>query len=305
MTGLIFSDTEAAPAKINLSLEVLERRSDNYHNLQSLMVTIDLHDQLSLFLSSDQGGKWRVSSDDASVPEDENNIAYTAALAFFNYYGIDPLAYFLNLKIKKRIPSQAGLGGGSSDAAATIRLLERAFFPNGAFESMPAAYMAHEIGADVPYCYRGGTQFVSGIGDVLAAQEPFPRLPLILVTPPFAVSTKDAFAALNIESRAPIDENGAKLMQQYCEIIKDKNYSELQTLLKNSFYPYLLDTYPEIKTYCIALKDTGSPFVSLSGSGPTLFAIYKEDTATKSIARVLKSKFPLAHITESYINGLL
>lgn len=301
MTGLIFSDTEAAPAKINLSLEVLERRTDNYHNLQSLMVTIDLHDRLSLFLSSAKQGKWRVWSDDASVPEDENNIAYTAALAFFNYYGIDPAAYFLDLKIEKRIPSQAGLGGGSSDAAATLRLLERAFFPDGPFESMPASYMAHEIGADVPYCYRGGTQFVSGIGDVLAAQEPFPEFPILLLKPPIDISTGEAFAALDksASSRKTSDSQG--FLSDYEDTLRQEKYSAFENIFHNSFLPYVAKVHPQIDSYMTELRHTGCLFASLSGSGPSVFALYEMGSDLNSIREHMAAKFPRVAIYKSKI----
>lgn len=300
MTRLIFSDTEAAPAKINLSLEVLERRSDNYHNLQSLMVTIDLQDQLSLFLSSDHGRKWRVSSDDASVPENENNLAYTAALAFFNYYGIDPSAYFLDLKIEKRIPSQAGLGGGSTDAAATIRLLERAFFPDGA-ESMPEAYMAHEIGADVPYCYHGGTQFVSGIGNVLAAQESFPVFPLLLLKPPVEISTGEAFAALNKSTSSQQGSDYQEFLSDYEDILRQEEYSAFENIFHNSFLPYVAKVHPQIDSYLAELRQTGCFFSSLSGSGPSVYALYEMGSDLNSIRERMAAKFPRVAIYESKI----
>ncbi|MDD4541195.1 MAG: 4-(cytidine 5'-diphospho)-2-C-methyl-D-erythritol kinase [Eubacteriales bacterium] len=301
MRELNFTGTEAAPAKINLSLEVLGRRPDNYHNLESLMVTVDLCDQLSLFLRSDEQANWRVSSDRSDVPQGEKNIAYVAALAFFRWYQINPDRYSLDLRIEKNIPSQAGLGGGSSDAAATLRLLERAFFPDGDFEAMPLSYMARGIGADVPFCYRGGTQFVSSIGDVMGDYPPFPNLPLLLFKPPINVSTKNAFDALGNRQLISKTKYPSQLRQKYSEVLSSKNYSELSTLCKNSFLPLLLETHPEIADYLQALQDTDSVFVSLSGSGPTLFALYDTGTDTNTIAGDLQRRFPQVSIYESKI----
>lgn len=301
MTELIFSGKEPAPAKINLSLEVLGRRPDNYHNLESLMVTVDLYDQLSLFLCKDNQSNWRVSSDNLHLPRDKNNIVYAAALDFFNWYQINPGHYSLDLQIDKNIPSQAGLGGGSADAAATLRLLERAFFPDENFDPMPTKFMAHEIGADVPYCYKGGTRYVRGIGDLMEEFQAFPELPVLLFKPPINISTKDAFAKLDAAPRVYKAENPDWLRQKYSEIIAKKTYSDFSSLLKNSFLPYLRETYTEINEYTNALKETGSPFVSLSGSGPTLFALYKEGTNTKTIVNDLVERFPQAFISANQI----
>ncbi len=303
MDKLYFSGTEVAPAKVNISLEVLELRPDNYHNIKSLMVTVDLCDQLSLFLRSDGQSDWSVSGDHPDLPQDEKNIAYTAARAFFDWYQINPANYSLQLKIKKNIPDRAGLGGGSADAAASLRLLERAFFPDGDFEPMPAAYMAHKIGADVPYCYRGKTQFVSGIGEIMTELEPFPQLPLLLVKPPFNVSTKEAFAALDRkESGLPGTELQA-FLQTYGKILSSRRYSEFNEILENSFLPYLLEVHPETEDYLLALRQSGSIYASLTGSGPTVFALYDENTNLSESAALMREIFPHAHVFETTILG--
>lgn len=303
MTQLIFSGKEIAPAKINLSLKVLEHRSDNYHNLESLMVTVDLCDQLSLFLYKSDKSSWCVSGDRSDLPENENNIAYKAARAFFKWYEINPDSYSLNLEIVKNIPNQAGLGGGSADAAATLRLLERAFFADGNFEAMPFSYMAREIGADVPYCYTGGTCFVRGIGDIIEEFPAFPQLALILFKPPISISTKHAFAALNTESKANKPVNRSSFKIKYSEIIAEKSYSDFSLLLENSFLPYVKQSYPKINDYINALTETKSPFVSLSGTGPTLFALYEENADVDVIAKSLSKKFPEALVFETQIVG--
>lgn len=303
MTQLIFSGKEIAPAKINLSLKVLEHRSDNYHNLESLMVTVDLCDQLSLFLYKSDKSSWRVSSDRSDLPQNENNIAYKAARAFFKWYEINPDSYSLNLEIVKNIPSQAGLGGGSADAAATLRLLERAFFADDNFEAMPLSYMAHEIGADVPYCYTSGTCFVRGIGDIIEEFPAFPQLPLILFKPPISISTKHAFAALNTESKANKPVNRSSFKIKYSEIIAEKSYSDFSLLLENSFLPNVKQSYPKINDYMNALTETKSPFVSLSGTGPTLFALYEENADVDVIAKSLSKKFPETLVFKNKIVG--
>ena len=301
MNKLNFSGRETAPAKINLSLEVLEHRSDNYHNIKSLMVTAGLCDQLSLFLCSDEQSVWRVSCDQTELPQGEKNIAYVAARAFFDWYGINPENYSLDLKIEKKIPDKAGLGGGSADAAATLRLLERAFFPDGDFQAMPAAYLAHKIGADVAYCYRGGTQFVSGIGEVMTEVEAFPQLPLMLVKPPFHVSTKEAFAALDRTGQPLPGRDLQKLLQTYEKILSERAYSKFNGIFKNSFLPYLLEAYPETEDFLLALRRTGSIFASLTGSGPTLFALYTKTSDLSESAALIRETFPQADVYETTI----
>ena len=301
MDKLNLNGTEAAPAKVNLSLEVLERRPDNYHNIKSLMVTVDLCDQLSLFLHSDGQSNWSVSGDHPSLPQDEKNIAYTAARAFFDWHRINPADYSLQLKIKKNIPDQAGLGGGSADAAATIRLLERAFFPDGKFEPVPAAYMAHKIGADVPYCYKGGTQFVSGIGEVMTELEPFPQLPLLLIKPPFNVSTKEAFAALDRNKSGSPGTELQAILQAYGKILSSRRYSEFNGILENSFLPYLREVYPETEDFLLALRQSGSIYASLTGSGPTVFALYEENCDLSKKAGLLQELFPQSLVFETTI----
>lgn len=301
MKKLEFSGRETAPAKVNLSLEVLERRPDNYHNIQSLMVTVGLCDRLSLFLRSDGRSDWRVSCDHADLPQGKKNIAYAAAMAFFDWYRINPENYSLDLRIEKKIPHKAGLGGGSADAAATLRLLERAFFPGGDFAAMPAAYMAHEIGADVAYCYRGGTQFVSGIGEVMTELEPFPQLPLMLVKPPCDVSTKEAFAALARSESSVAGVQLHTLLPTYKKILSERTYFEFNGILKNSFLPYLLEVYPETEDLLLALRQSGSLFASLTGSGPTIFALYAKSSDLSTGAALMRETFPQADVYETAI----
>ena len=159
---------EGAFAKVNLTLDVLGKREDGYHDLQSVMQTLSIRDDVEIDVGT--GKPWSLSCSREDLPQDERNLAWKSAKVFCEQLKIDPQG--LAIRITKRIPSEAGLGGGSADAAAVLRALNRAY---DAPLSIPAlCELGAQVGSDVPFCVMGGTAIVEGRGELLTKLPPAP-----------------------------------------------------------------------------------------------------------------------------------
>jgi 4-diphosphocytidyl-2-C-methyl-D-erythritol kinase len=174
----------AAPAKINLTLRVLGRREDGYHEIETLIVPLGLADRLTI----EEAGEWSFSCDDPTVPGDEGNLVVRAARLFFAETGVKAAG---RVRLMKAIPHGAGLGGGSSDAAATLRMLDEFFGTGLARERLMR--MAAELGSDVPVFVEGRAAWCRGRGERIEAAEFAERLPVLLVKPGFGVATPWAY----------------------------------------------------------------------------------------------------------------
>ena len=179
--------TVEAPAKLNLTLDVLGRRADGYHDLNMVMQSVALSDTITLELGT--GGPLSVRTNLGFLPNNEKNLAAAAALALQRETGRD--AGGLSIAIHKRIPVCAGMGGGSSDAAAVLRAL------NGALETgldpLELARLGEQVGSDVPYCVLGGTALAQGRGEVLTPLPSLPRCAVVVCKPSFSISTPELF----------------------------------------------------------------------------------------------------------------
>ncbi len=194
----------AAPAKLNLFLEVLGRRADGYHELETVFQTIELADTVTVALDPGAAGI-TLRCDDPALPQDAGNLAWRAAAAFLA--GGGDAAGAVHLTLAKAIPHGAGLGGGSSDAGAVLRALSR-LLPG--WHSAPGlAALAARIGSDVPFFLLGGTAWATGRGEVLSALPDLPALPLTVLMPQAMLPTPAVFAALTAEERGPRAAQGA------------------------------------------------------------------------------------------------
>ena len=183
--------TVPAFAKLNLTLDVLDRRPDGYHNMDMVMQTVDLRDEVYITLRQD--GEINVMSTDPRLPTGLHNLAGKAAKAFFDFVDITDLG--VDIAITKHIPDRAGMAGGSSNAAAVIRGLNRL---TGAGLSQGALYtVCAQVGSDVPFCLLGGTARATGRGEILADLPPMPECRIAVVKPAFSVSTPELFAAID------------------------------------------------------------------------------------------------------------
>ena len=180
--------TVRAAAKINLFLDITGKRSDGYHIVNMVMQSVSLYDEVTVTIEKGDG-EINVSCTDESIPCDETNTAYQAVKAFFEYAQIKPKNVWV--KIKKRIPSQAGMAGGSTDASAVLVALNEML--DTGFSQDELAEIAEHIGADVPFCIYGGTMTASGIGTILTPLPEMPECYIVVVKPDIKISTKEAY----------------------------------------------------------------------------------------------------------------
>ncbi|MBP5231449.1 MAG: 4-(cytidine 5'-diphospho)-2-C-methyl-D-erythritol kinase [Clostridia bacterium] len=254
---------ESAPAKINRFLHVTGVRTDGYHNLCSLMQTVSLCDEIRF----EPGPEGSGLSFSCSVPElgGENNLCLTAANAFFEMTGRKPEG---RMRLEKRIPHRAGLGGGSADAAAVLRLLRRVYSVPLTEEDILRT--AAGIGADVPFCLHGGTALCEGIGDVLTPlPDPDPEI-FLLAKGPEGLSTAEMFRL--------IDEAGT-----FSEPGEDGP--------GNDFEPYACRLLPGIRTLLDGLTASGAAEALMSGSGSAVFGRFSSESEARLAEKSLRAAF--------------
>lgn len=274
----------AVNAKINLSLAVIGKRPDGYHNLDTVMQTVDISDSIFikksptfLFESDKFGG--------------ENNIAFKAAHCFFGAAGIEPSA---EIRIKKAIPASAGLGGGSADAAGVLVGLDRLF--GIGFSKSRLREMAVSLGADVPFLIDGGTQRARGIGEILTPLPNALRYSAIIILAGEKPSTGEMFARLDRLNYPKPD------IEKTVSAINRGSYTELINSLGNSFS--VLWDGREITE---KLYKYGADAVSLSGSGPARFAVFSDEEKARATLKALEAenvKAYLCHTAESSVKDL-
>lgn len=259
-----------APAKVNLTLRVLGRREDGYHDILSLMQKISLCDEL-VFSPRTEGIVLRCP--DSPLPEDGRNIAHRAAASFIARTGA-PRG--VAITIRKRIPLAAGLGGGSSDAATTLLTLnEMTGYPLSREELMR---MGKELGADVPFFIFGATAWAAGIGDRLVEAAPLPPLWFVLVNPGFAVSTKMVYQSLNL---------GLTNTAIRYSIPRFSTVEDLLGGLTNDLESVTVRQHPVLDHIKTLLLENGARGALMSGSGPTVFGIFTDADAANRAERNL------------------
>lgn len=252
-----------AYAKINITLDVVGKREDGYHNLKMIMQQVDVYDIIDIN-RCEEG--INISCSKPNIPCDERNLAYKAAKLFMDKYDI-PSGITIN--IDKNIPVEAGLAGGSSDAAAVLKAMRELFNIDVSNEELME--LGLEIGADVPYCIQGGTALCEGIGEIITPLKSFKDKIIVLVKPDFGVSTKNVFKSFRINESLehPATEKIIKYMEK--DNLKEvcggmKNLLESVTLKKHH-------AIVDIKNNMINLGAVGS---MMSGSGPSVFGFFDD-----------------------------
>jgi 4-diphosphocytidyl-2-C-methyl-D-erythritol kinase len=259
-----------AKAKINLYLDTLYKRTDGYHEVMMVMQSVELADNLEI-LTVPEG--ITLDSNLPYLPNDERNLAYRAAVLLQNRYDLDR---GVRIYLEKRIPVAAGLAGGSTDAAAVLLALNRAWnlnLPLSELESLGA-----ELGSDVPFCLRGGTALATGRGEVISPLPSLPRMWAVIAVPPFSVSTGDVYRSLNLEELRK--EKSCELM---VEGLRTGNLDLVTTNLYNSLESVTAVKHEEIDRLKRTALEEGAAGTLMSGSGPTVFAL----TPTRKVARAI------------------
>ena len=270
-----------AYAKLNLSLDVLSRREDGYHNLRMVMQTISLADTISMTEEAEEG--ICVSTNLRFLPNDERNLAAIATRRFWDATGCKGKG--LSIKIDKKIPVCAGMGGGSSDAAAVLRGLNRLYDTN--FQVDDLARIGEQVGSDVPYCVLGGTALAEGKGEILTPLPSLPDCHIVVCKPPFAVSTPELFGCIDCRKiRCRPDTEG---------IIAALQGQDLPGVARR-LYNVFEDVMPDRKRGEIAqikseMISGGALGAVMSGTGPTVFGIFDDKDNAKNVYDTLKQQY--------------
>ncbi|TYR78317.1 4-(cytidine 5'-diphospho)-2-C-methyl-D-erythritol kinase [Priestia megaterium] len=264
-----------APAKINLSLDVLHKRSDGYHEVKMVMTTIDLADRIEL--SEREDGRIVIYSHNRFVPDDQRNLAYQAAQLLKQRYHVTK---GVNILIDKHIPVAAGLAGGSSDAAATLRGLNELWKLGLSLDTL--AEIGAEIGSDVSFCVYGGTALATGRGEVIEHIEAPPNCWVILAKPEIGVSTADVYKNLNLQNLTHPD------VDRMIHAINTGDYNGMCRLVGNVLEAVTLQMHPEVALIKEQMKRFGADAVLMSGSGPTVFGLVQHDSRMHRIYNGLR-----------------
>lgn len=273
-----------APAKINLILDIICRLPNGYHSLFMVMQTVDLCDTVEVTLRDD--GKINLTCSEKALPTDSKNIAYRAAQKFFEVTGINLGA---DISLTKRIPFAAGLAGGSADAAAVLKALNT-LCETGLTDDELCA-IGVKLGADVPFCIKGGTMLAQDIGQVLS---PLPKLKdcyIVLVKPDVSVSTKEAFEAFDTCDNIRHPECSAMLHSA-----ANADFDGIIANVGNVFEQFIeVPQRAEIKAI---MREHGSLACCMSGSGPTVFGIFDSKEKAEQCVASIPKKLGTAYLTK-------
>ncbi len=273
-----------ANAKINLGLDVLRKRPDGYHEVRMIMQMTGMYDQIGLVPSKKPG--IRLSVNLPYIPANENNLAYKAAKILMDEFNVTD---GLSIRLMKFIPVAAGLAGGSTDAAAVMKGVNKLFHLGLTDEELMAR--GKLIGADVPYCVMGGTALAEGIGEILTPLPDMPECSILLAKPPISVSTKEVYGALRadeIEAHPDIDG--------MLEALRAGDLAGITERCSNVLEDVTAPKHPIIGEFETEMKTSGALASIMSGSGPTVFGIYDNYDAARACRNNMRQKYPAAKI---------
>lgn len=278
------SVTLPAHAKLNLTLDILRRRPDGYHDLRMVMQSVSLHDDVRVTLTEGSGIVCRCGD----IPGDESNLAVRAVRAFFERSGTAPRG--LTIDIEKRIPAQAGMAGGSADAAAVLRALRALLRPEmhgGELEDIGAA-----VGSDVPYCVRGGTALCEGRGELLTTLRAAPPFYAVLCKPDFDIPTPSLFARVRLsELRGRPDTDGM------LAALRCGDAEGVALRVGNVFEAVLPPEYGAVFRIKERLRALGAEASAMTGSGPTVFGLYRDAAAAEAAYEALRGTYAQTFLT--------
>jgi len=264
-----------APAKINLSLDVLGKRQDGYHEVKMIMTTIDLADRLELMELAED--RIEILSHNRYVPDDQRNLAYQAAKLLKEKFNVKK---GVSITIEKTIPVAAGLAGGSSDAAATLRGLNKLWNLGLTIDEL--AELGSEIGSDVSFCVYGGTAIATGRGERIEHIKTPPSCWVILAKPHIGVSTADVYG--NLKLNRVTHPNVDKMV----DVINAGDYKGICDTVGNVLEDVTFKMHPEVARIKAQMKRFGADAVLMSGSGPTVFGLVHHDSRMHRIYNGLK-----------------
>ena len=273
------------PAKINLFLEVVAKRTDGYHEIDTVMHSVDLTDTVTVEVSENGTNENRVSltCTEKSLPTDEKNIAYKAALRFAAEYNIT--GYDIKIDIEKRIPLAAGLAGGSADCAGVLLLLERIF---GTDDREGLLALGGELGADVPFCMTCGCAAASGIGEKMTRVAPLtPERTLVIAKGGDSVSTAAAYRLIDA-----LGEREIRSSAQMVSLLEKRDAASALEYMFNIFEEVIAPDVPSVGRAKQIMLTCGAENAMMSGSGPSVFGVFtNEDDAERAHSALISEGY--------------
>ena len=277
-------------AKINLSLDILGKLDNGYHEVKMVMQTVSLYDVVVLE-KKDHGIE--LSSNVGFLPSDSSNIAYAAAEAFFKKTGILGGA---KIRLNKRIPVGAGLAGGSGNAAAVLKGLNTLY--NARLRTSELCEIGTPLGADVPYCIIGGTRLAEGIGEKISPLPKMPKCHIVLVKPRFSISTAWAYQNVD-ESRDLVHPNTDELIAA----LRKRDLAAIAANMGNVLEDVSIGHYEILRELKEKLVSQGALGALMSGSGPTVFGIFDSEEKAASATDHLREEYPSAFVCHTTTVG--
>lgn len=286
-----------ADAKINLGLDVLGKREDGYHDVRMIMQTLDYGDTITLEKKTGLG--ITMECDDPDITSGDDNLAMKAAKQFEKEYNslfsdeFKGWDFGMHIRLRKRIPVSAGLGGGSADAAAVIRGMNSLFDTGLGKESLIKIGAA--VGSDVPFCVMGRTARATGRGEELVQLSDFPDCFVLVVKPDIIVSTAEAYNSLDdIDDLIHPDID---MLED--SIMKKKDIREIVTYMGNTFEKPMIEKYPVIGNIKKMMEESGALKAMMTGSGPSVFGIFEEEDAMREAKYEAEKRFDDSFIFET------
>lgn len=278
--------TQQAPAKVNLALDILGRRPDGYHDMRMVMQTVSLCDAVTVE-EAEQG--FALHTDGDFIPAGKKTLEQQAAEAFFAAIGRSMPG--MSVTLEKRTPAYAGMGGGSADVAALLRILRDAYCPEMSCEELER--IGFSVGSDMPFCVRGGTALAEGRGELLTDLRPLPDCFFVLCKPDFGIPTPSLFALVDggeLKRRPDIGGMAAAL--------EAGDLDGAAARLGNVFEEVLPPEYREVFAIKGRLLELGALNAAMSGSGPTVFGVFRQRQAAEQAARALKEDYVQTFLAE-------
>ena len=276
---------EGAFAKLNLTLDVLGKREDGYHDLKSVMQTISIRDDVEIDIGT--GKPWSLQCSMEGIPCDERNLAWKAAKVYFDTIKKDPEG--LEIRITKRIPVEAGMGGGSADAAAVLRALNQHY--GNPLSIMALAELGSLVGSDVPFCVLCGTAMVEGRGERLQKLPDLPECMFVVCKPDFSVSTPELYRKIDETAIAHRPDN--KAMES---ALLEGNLEKICQNVYNVFDPIVTAEHLELNYIKSIFNSYGALAYQMTGSGSAVFAIVPSFEHAAVICNMLKESYPQVYI---------
>lgn len=277
---------EKAYAKVNISLDIVGKREDGYHLLKMIMQNIEIYDEIKIDKIS---SGIEIKCNKPFIPTDERNLAYKAAKLFIETYKIKS---GVSINIEKNIPVAAGLAGGSADCATVLKIMNKMFNINASEEELMG--LGVTLGADVPYCIKGGTALCEGIGEKITSLPSFKNHIILLIKPPFGVSTKEVYKGFQLD-KVRIHPNTNGLISK----IGENNLHYVANNMKNLLENVTLRKHKVLYNIKGNLLHRGAIGAMMSGSGPTVFAFFDDMQIALKCYDDMKKKFDDVFLTRT------